>query len=218
MKCGPRVRAEEFEALRHAQQLGVPVPTVSEFSSDARTIRMEYVEGELLEDVWPTLSDCEKIAYAQQLGRCISLMRSDRQEKIPIGGINGPAHDCRAYDSHTGGPFANETDFNSFVLNLYTQCPKPIRDSLMSQMRSDHSITFTHGDLTPRNIIVKDGEIRAIIDWEFAGWFPEHWEYVKFLECCTDCHDWKNYAPHVFDTSYEKELVIHQAIVRWQRP
>lgn len=88
-KGGPRVRAEEFEALRHARQLGVPVPTVSEFSSDTRTIRMEYVGGELLEDVWPTLSDREKIAYAQQLGRYISLMRSDRKEKIAIGGING---------------------------------------------------------------------------------------------------------------------------------
>ena len=43
-----------------------------------------------------------------------------------------------------------------------------------------HKIVFTHGDLAPRNIMIsKDFVITGIIDWEYGGWYPEYWEYVK---------------------------------------
>ncbi|PMB65546.1 hypothetical protein BM221_008904 [Beauveria bassiana] len=38
---------------------------------------------------------------------------------------------------------------------------------------------FTHGDLNPFNIMVRDGNIEAIIDWEFSGWYPRYWEYTS---------------------------------------
>ncbi|RAQ69944.1 hypothetical protein COH20_008294 [Aspergillus flavus] len=38
--------------------------------------------------------------------------------------------------------------------------------------------TFTHGDLNCQNILVKDGELVGILDWESAGHFPVWWEYV----------------------------------------
>ena len=50
-------------------------------------------------------------------------------------------------------------------------------------MRNDHRIVFTHGDLAPRNILVKGGEVVALIDWEESGWFPEHWEFIKAMWC-----------------------------------
>lgn len=217
-KSGPRVRVEEFEALKHARTLGVPVPAVHEFSSETRTILMDFVEGASLESVWPTMSESEKKSIARKLGRFISLMRSDRQAETYIGSINGPVHDCRRFGDCTGGPFTDETAFNDFILNLFAACPNPIRDSLAAKMRTDHGIRFTHGDLTPRNIIVKDGEIMGVVDWEYAGWYPEYFEYVKFFECTTDCEDWKNFAPYIFDATYGEELALQQAILRWQRP
>ncbi|KAJ7095913.1 kinase-like domain-containing protein [Mycena belliarum] len=41
-----------------------------------------------------------------------------------------------------------------------------------------HPLVFTHNDLVPRNIMVDHatGKVVAIIDWEYAGWFPAHWE------------------------------------------
>lgn len=216
-KSGPRVRDEEFEALKHARHLGLPVPTAHEYSPDTRTIWMDFVEGETLESIWPDLSEDDKKSIARQLRDFISLMRADRQDHISIGNINGPARDCRRYKDYAGGPFTDEKDFNDFLLNLYPQCPHAIRESLAATMRSDHSILFTHGDLSPRNIIVRDGKIRALVDWEFAGWYPEYYEYVKFFECQTDCKDWKHFAPYIFETAYGEELVIQQAILRWQR-
>lgn len=38
---------------------------------------------------------------------------------------------------------------------------------------------FTHADLSPHNIMVRDGKIVAIIDWDFSGWYPSYWEYTS---------------------------------------
>jgi hypothetical protein len=208
----------KFEALKHAQSLGLPVPTVHEFSPESQTISMDFIEGDTLEFVWPTVSESDKDSIARQLGQFISSMRSSCQDAYYIGAINDPARDCRRFSDYTGGPFTDEAEFNAFVCNLYKQCPKPICDAIMAGMRTDHAVRFTHGDLSPRNVIVKDGELQAVVDWEFAGWYPEHFEYVKFFECCTDNKDWKNFAPLIFEVAYGEELVVHQAILRWQRP
>ena len=212
------MRTGEFEALKHARSLGVPVPTALEYLPERQTIYMEYVEGDCLESVWPSMTEDEKKTVAQQLGQSLSLMRSTRQTEVLIGAIRGLARDCRRYGDYTGGPFTDIQSFNTFVLDFYTQCPQPIRDALHAKMRTDHSICFTHADLSPRNIIVKDGKIQAILDWEFSGWYPEYWEYVKIFECKTKCKDWKNYAPYIFEVAYGEELVTQQAILRWQKP
>lgn len=178
---------------------------------------MECVQGDCLESVWPSMSEDGKMSIAWQLGQAISLMRSSQQPKLLIGAINGLARDCRRYGDYTGGPFTDEALFNTFILDLYDQCPQAVRDALSSKMRSDHSIKFTHADLSPRNIIVKDGKIQSIVDWEFSGWYPEYWEYVKFFECKTKCKDWKNFAPYIFEVAYGEELITQQAILRWQK-
>jgi thiamine kinase-like enzyme len=49
------------------------------------------------------------------------------------------------------------------------------------EMRNRRYCTrFTHSDIAPRNILVKNGKIAAIIDWETAGWYPEYWEYIRW--------------------------------------
>lgn len=35
--------------------------------------------------------------------------------------------------------------------------------------------------ISPQNILVENGHISGIIDWEQAGWYPEYWEYVKAM-------------------------------------
>jgi thiamine kinase-like enzyme len=38
---------------------------------------------------------------------------------------------------------------------------------------------FTHGDLNPFNILVRDDRVVGIVDWEFSGWYPDYWEYTS---------------------------------------
>ncbi|KAF2847826.1 hypothetical protein T440DRAFT_470650 [Plenodomus tracheiphilus IPT5] len=61
-----------------------------------------------------------------------------------------------------------------------------------------HEIVFTHGDLRPDNIIFKDDRIKAIIDWEMAGRYPEYWEFVKAFYIEEFTNDW---ASHLLELS-----------------
>lgn len=45
---------------------------------------------------------------------------------------------------------------------------------------SNHEVVFTHGDLTPWNIFVNEsGKVTAILDWGYAGWYPEYWDILR---------------------------------------
>lgn len=51
--------------------------------------------------------------------------------------------------------------------------------------------TSTHGDLGLRNIIVNNGNIISIINWEWAGFFPVWWEYTRLYISPTIDEEWK---------------------------
>lgn len=211
---------EESKALVFASNLQLPVPNVLEavVRNGSTSILMDYIDGECLEDIWPQMSTEEKMGIAQQLRRIISAMRAVSPSQQTIGGCEGPVHDCRQFSDYSGGPFHNEADFNNFILDLIKSTPVLIRSSLAQSLRTDHRILFTHGDLTPRNLLVKDGHICGLLDWEYAGWYPEYWEYVKFFDRPTNCKDWKDFAGHIFETLYPAELISFQALARWQSP
>ena len=44
---------------------------------------------------------------------------------------------------------------------------------------SSDELVFTHGDLAGRNILVKDGKLVGLIDWELSGWYPRYSEPVR---------------------------------------
>ncbi|KAI1169268.1 kinase-like domain-containing protein [Nemania serpens] len=77
------------------------------------------------------------------------------------------------YDEERGdffGPFMDEEEFNRTLqvgaLPGVSHC-------------SGHNIVFTHADLNMRNVLVHNGRLSGIVDWENSGWFPEYWDYTK---------------------------------------
>jgi hypothetical protein len=81
-----------------------------------------------------------------------------------------------------------------------------------------YSITFSYADLNPTNIMVKDGYITAIIDWEFAGWYPEYRDYCKMHQCLRTPL-WNNFYRAIEGedgiAKYPEKLACEQAI--WNR-
>ncbi|KZF26914.1 kinase-like protein [Xylona heveae TC161] len=223
IKKGRRINLDEQSALDLAANLHLPVPRVYEARSDPSdgeaSIRMDFIPGENLESVWPSMTAEVKDEICQQLREILTTMRSVPWTNGLIGSCSGEtAQDCRQYTDYRGGPFLDEASFNSFYFDLVKTIPDPIRDALSQQLRSDHRIVFSHGDLSQHNILVKDGQITGLLDWEYAGWYPEYWDYIKFFERPCKNRDWKNYARRIFPQSYDTELAYHQAILRWQRP
>ena len=179
---------------------------------------MDFIDGECLEEAWLLMDLEQKQSVAEQIKDFITTMRQAASDQRSIGAFDGPARDCRQFSDHSGGPFTNEAEFNAFVLDFLRGTPSMIRSTLADAFNTNSRIVLTHGDLTPRNIIVKGNRVQALLDWEYAGWYPEYWEYVKFFDRPTACKDWKEYAEIIFDTWYPKELLTYQALARWQKP
>jgi aminoglycoside phosphotransferase (APT) family kinase protein len=220
---GKKRRESEAAALRVAAELGLPTPRVHEIKeggddeNNEVTVRMDFVEGQTLESLWPTLSEEEKRDYCRHLREILDTMRKAEWPGTSIGSCGGgPVFDPRLYGVKIGGPFRNEEDLNKFVLDIHDKTPQPMRDALAKAQRTDHRIVFTHGDLHLDNIMVKDGKITGLIDWEFAGWYPEYWEYVKYCYSSGPYPDWKDYAKDVFSETYNEELLFHLALSRFQ--
>ncbi|KAL3419882.1 hypothetical protein PVAG01_08381 [Phlyctema vagabunda] len=211
LKYGPKNHAErhagEFNALKIVRsQTRIPVPRpidllLSRNESFLVTSRIEGGPAGLGLDEY---SDEEMHQMAQDLRAWIDELHSitrNRESKYAItNAIGGPCLDYRISGDRVG-PFPSEKEFSeSLQLGIL---PGLIH-------RTDHEIVFTHADLNMRNILVKDGRITGIVDWENAGWFPDYWEYTKCHFGVRLSKRWLKMIEVVFKNEYEEELAIER--------
>lgn len=147
---------------------------------------MDFVEDTTLQKTWNGLSDAERATFSAQLRDYLAQLRATKGSYI--GGLGGgPAIDSRTLCVEDG-PYASEAKWNDFLLeDLLAACPAAMRSIVYSQLRTDHDIVMTHGDLSAMHILVRDGCIVALIYWERAGFYPEYFELVKTVRCA----DWR---------------------------
>ncbi|KIW63487.1 hypothetical protein PV04_10319 [Phialophora macrospora] len=123
-----------------------------------------------------------------------------------IGGIG----DSVAVDSRRttlmGGPFTSKEQFNDFLRSDLIKAAQRRFSSILPEiMTSTHKILLTHGDINPRNVIIHNRRIAAVLDWENAGWYSEYWEYVKSFSALDDS-EWETYTKHIFPRPIRKNL------------
>ncbi|KAI9051357.1 hypothetical protein LZ554_004404 [Drepanopeziza brunnea f. sp. 'monogermtubi'] len=206
----------EFNALRIVRsQTTIPVPVPIDFLTSPTegflvTFRIEGGPAGLAVD---RCTDGEMHQMASDLRGWIAELRSIQMDRDPRYAITdatgGSCLDYRIDGSQRVGPFVSEHEFS-----------ESLRLGILPDLvhRSDHDIFFTHGDLNMRNILVEDGRISGIMDWENAGWFPEYWEYTK-------CHfgvrihtRWLKMIESVFDGNYSAELAIERQYREYHCP
>ena len=99
LKSGRDVKLEEYNALRQAEELQLPVPHAYEansMSNGGASIRMDYIPGESLKDVWPNMTSEQKHDIAIQLRGIIDKMRSLSSDTNSIRSCGGgEVRDCR---------------------------------------------------------------------------------------------------------------------------
>jgi hypothetical protein len=182
-------------------QPGLDLPLVKEMRKlSAPTDKVELTlmsraEGVGLDTIWHTLSLQQKSCYRDQLGNAI---KKWRQFTSPVAQkVNGDLLDdcligyclqrtaptCKKIGRTTSEWFANlEADLR-LGLSLIHETKDPLvidekYQELKKNFPKSEPYVLTHGDLNMTNIIVKDGKIEAIIDWEYSGYFPwwvERW-------------------------------------------
>lgn len=108
---------------------------------------------------------------------CIGQLQ-DTEGKVIGGMVGGPAIDHKPVICE-GGPFSSEAEWNEWIPGAITEpMYQPTRRMVGNQLRTDHRIVLTDGDLHGTNILVRDGRIVALPDWEHAGFY---YKYVEFL-------------------------------------
>ena len=100
---------------------------------------------------------------------------------------------------------------NEYLINfLYPTGNPAFKYRLLGLMNAErHDIYFTHGDLVPRNILIKDGHLSGIVDWAMAGWYPAYWEFVR---ACwhRGNDDWYKHVEEILSPDYAHWLLYLQ--------
>ncbi|KAI0899541.1 hypothetical protein F4806DRAFT_505856 [Annulohypoxylon nitens] len=150
----------ELNALQMVRQhTSIPVPQVIDINAWCATMALpRHSHGERYRT---------NIEPAEELSGSV-------KRYPPYSSVN----DSRIRGGQKMGPFTDEASFSRLL--RYPEDPA----------RRGHKIVFTHADLNPRNILVdqtiqSDGSIgwsvTGIVDWEFAGFYPEYWDCTKSM-------------------------------------
>ncbi|KAK2794292.1 hypothetical protein FQN52_008650 [Onygenales sp. PD_12] len=167
------IRLDEHRVLKKGHE-NAQEPATMQFIAENTTI--PYIPGEPLDKAWKKLTHDQRVSTCSQLVGYLNQLQELPGKRIEA--MNGTAVRIGWYDSLWDGPFDTENGFNDFQAKGADQRPG---DSNVIQFPGDnHAIHFAHGDLSPRNVMVDEGgHIIGLLDWEWAGWFPEYWEVVR---------------------------------------
>lgn len=220
VKLGPGLDLTEAENMKFIREhTRIPVPKIlNSYEKDGMGyILMDFIEGEKLETLWTTLSTEAKDTILSELSDYVRQMRQiGASPKNNIGSvIGGPAVDRRSMGAIKGGPFRSEEEFNAWQLDqLQPGIPLFHRDMYHAMHKTDHTIFFSHGDLGLHNVLMQNGHITAIVDWEDAGWFPEHWDFCKSAGHISGSDDLYLALKLLYEKQYFAEYVMDMWFTR----
>ncbi|KAK5937719.1 hypothetical protein PMZ80_009848 [Knufia obscura] len=204
-----------------AQHTSVPVPKVHcAFTRKGQTyIVMQYVKGQMAATTWKTLSEESRTKVLRQLKKMVDEMRALHPTNSHIANVDGGSLcDCRLPTSlERFGPFEDTQAFHAFLRQGLEQAPPDcpeVDDMIALHKREWGAPVFTHGDLSSLNIILRDDDIVATLDWETAGWFPPYWEYTTATQVNPRNSFWKDYVNHFLET-WPEALTMETTRQRW---
>jgi thiamine kinase-like enzyme len=213
--------------------------SVPEITSTGQDTSIYYVVSEwidnakTLEEVWPLLQPSNKESIVSQLR---SILRALRELEFPDGSssyVGSAGHlPCTDPLVRDMGPFESIAEFNAGYTKVAKECFRGHHIEIIERLlakNQTYRIVFTHGDLALSNILVRahpvqtacldteDWRVVALIDWECAGWYPEHWEYLKLLNSVKWKSDWASYAQGLLDKHYDEDFMIDSRLRMYYR-
>ncbi|KAK2743517.1 hypothetical protein FQN57_004814 [Myotisia sp. PD_48] len=208
----------EFHALRMVEKFTrIPAPRALDvFSTPKHSyLLMTRVPGRPIGPVLSTMTDNNLEQVVIDLKDIVSQLRSipnKTTEGYQICNVLGQGFlDWRIGDSQREElRFKSETEFNKYLTDPLI---KEVKEKAVVSHDISHEITFTHGDLNPRNILVDENRrICGVVDWENAGFFPEYWEYSKMHYTVRSLIRWlADVVDRVFE-GYRKELHVENML------
>ncbi|KAB8336747.1 hypothetical protein FH972_021056 [Carpinus fangiana] len=151
----------------------IPLPEVLytyDDHQDCTVMFLARVHGETLRDAWTKLTQAQQNSTWDQIAEyCTTMAGLTSDTLCGVGGTYAMEPYLYAADK---SPFEPLTVLQA--QSLFNKYSPPEMEP--PKIKDFH---FYHPDLGPGNIIVSNGAIKAIIDWESAGFYPQFWIATK---------------------------------------
>ena len=201
VKLGPGVTEYEFRALEFIHSLKtIPCPKPIRFFNveDCNVIIMSTVIGQTLSDVGYKMSFANRSRLIADVERILT----EANLALLAQGIGPPVSGCISdldgrqcmqlplLDGYLPRPVnitLNSSEAPSFEdsMSLATPVPPSTENTMLQVLRilapRSESLRLCHMDLHTGNIIVREGKIAGIIDWEMCGWYTKDIEFFAAL-------------------------------------
>lgn len=178
------VPKSEVETLNYlARHTNIPVPKVVRdwVDRDERYFVLEErVDGQTLEKAWPSLSESQKKDIADQVSEIRKQLCSITSTSIQTID-QGPCYPkLLFFDGKPHGPFHSDSELwdDLFLTFQEKSWPQQVLVNLRKRVPKCEPYVLTHSDLNLSNIMVKDGKLAAILDWESAAYYPIWYEWI----------------------------------------
>ncbi|PBK68014.1 hypothetical protein ARMSODRAFT_1005024 [Armillaria solidipes] len=160
------------------------------------------------------LSEAQASVFVDTLRGWFDQLRTLPPPSHAISGVNGASFlSYRIRDVELVGPFASQKEFHAqYFCTPWEPLDGRVRAALTKRHSTQYKVCFTHGDITPTNILV-DEHLRPIglVDWECAAWMPEYWEYTRAIYIRPSYMGWCRLFKGIFP-DYDDELKVEAEI------
>ncbi|KAF2477186.1 phosphotransferase family protein [Lindgomyces ingoldianus] len=220
MKSGSSVLPSEAKNMNYAAQLGgMRLPKVyGSFNSSNPTagisqtrgyIVMDYVKGSCLADLWPNMNLQQRQTVITQVAVMIRKMQSTPLDFA--GPVGGGMSQGLFFTDWGAGPFENGRAMEDWFNHKLHVCKAFKRVPLNAAPFEFSTFVFTHGDISPRNIILDGQGLVWLIDWQNAGSYPPQFEAAVIA----DQSDFKDFGEMLLKHIEHDEAKVRQLRSVW---
>lgn len=90
------------------------------------------------------------------------------------------------------GPFHSDLELWDALAMAYDNLPKDVFENVKKRFPKSEPFVLTHCDLNLGNIMVRNGQVVGILDWEYAAYLPVWYEYISASFAFTEMDvEWK---------------------------
>ncbi|KAJ3393409.1 hypothetical protein HDU92_007773 [Lobulomyces angularis] len=171
---------------------------------------MKIIKGSTLSKEIDNMTIQEVIDISLSIRKLLSLINLQNIKNIPnitesIYGDKLPDHILRTINLDAICNYKKPEEYYTHLENyISTKIPKSYISLIMKGIKLNSKIRFTHGDLNFNNIIINNGQLAGIIDWEQSGFYPQEWEGFK---CFLSIDKWNINSETFYSTLFDSKNI-----------
>ncbi|KAL1382894.1 kinase-like domain-containing protein [Phyllosticta capitalensis] len=229
LKSSDGTLVEEVLATLMARDAGLPVQKIIPYGEHPDqphaliSILMTRLPGDDLGQVYDKLSQVEREKVLEDVKCVFTAIRNwpSPWGETRICSPSGAGIRSIRVPHHRIPPCENKGELVDFLLSTASDydfyCAEDFDKAMtaVNSLRSiSHKVVFSHGDLKPHNIMVHQGRVSGIIDFESAGWYPEFWDFTTARRFCRKELWWYDFVAKLGGSAYEREQEIENALIK----